>query len=40
MLLTGTGLVPPDEVTLHDGDHVRIAIAGVGTLSHDIYKRG
>jgi 2-dehydro-3-deoxy-D-arabinonate dehydratase len=40
VLLTGTGLVPPDEVTLHDGDHVRIAIAGVGTLAHDIYRRG
>ena len=23
--------------TLHDGDHVRIAIAGIGTLEHDIY---
>ena len=40
VLLTGTGLVPPDAVTLHDGDHVRIAIAGVGTLEHDIYRRG
>jgi 2-dehydro-3-deoxy-D-arabinonate dehydratase len=40
VLLTGTGLVPPDEVTLHHGDHVRIVIAGVGTLAHDIYQRG
>jgi 2-dehydro-3-deoxy-D-arabinonate dehydratase len=40
VLLTGTGLVPPDEITLHDGDRVHIAIAGIGTLEHDIYKRG
>ena len=39
VLLTGTGVVPPDEVTLHDGDRVRIAVAGVGVLEHDIYRR-
>jgi 2-dehydro-3-deoxy-D-arabinonate dehydratase len=38
VLLTGTGVVPPDEVTLHDGDRVRIAVEGVGVLEHDIYQ--
>jgi 2-dehydro-3-deoxy-D-arabinonate dehydratase len=40
VLLTGTGIVPPDEVTLHDGDRVRIAIEGVGVLEHSIYRKG
>jgi 2-dehydro-3-deoxy-D-arabinonate dehydratase len=39
VLLTGTGLVPPDEVTLEDGDTVEIAIEGVGTLRHAV-RRG
>jgi 2-dehydro-3-deoxy-D-arabinonate dehydratase len=39
VLLTGTGVVPPDEVTLRDGDRVRIAVEGVGVLEHDIYQR-
>jgi 2-dehydro-3-deoxy-D-arabinonate dehydratase len=39
VLLTGTGVVPPDEVTLRDGDEVRIAIDGVGVLRHDIYQQ-
>lgn len=38
VLLTGTGLVPPDEFTLEDGDVVEIAIEGVGTLRHSIYR--
>jgi 2-dehydro-3-deoxy-D-arabinonate dehydratase len=40
VLLTGTGLVPPDELTLEDGDVVEIAIAGVGTLRHPVYRSG
>jgi len=40
VLLTGTGVVPPDEFTLHDGDRVRIAIDGVDVLEHDIYRKG
>jgi 2-dehydro-3-deoxy-D-arabinonate dehydratase len=40
VLLTGTGVVPPDEFTLQDGDHVRIAVEGVGVLEHDIYRKG
>lgn len=39
VLLTGTGVVPPDEVTLQDGDRVRITVAGIGVLEHDIYRR-
>jgi 2-dehydro-3-deoxy-D-arabinonate dehydratase len=38
VLLTGTGLVPPDDVTLEDGDLVEIAIEEVGTLRHPIYR--
>lgn len=37
VLLTGTGVVPPDEVTLRAGDEVRIAIEGIGVLEHAIY---
>ena len=36
MLLTGTGIVPPDEFTLHHGDDVAIAIAGIGTLKNPV----
>jgi 2-dehydro-3-deoxy-D-arabinonate dehydratase len=39
VLLTGTGIVPPDEVTLAPGDTVRIAIDGVGVLEHAIYRK-
>ena len=31
-MLTGTGIVPPDEFTLRDGDEVSIEIEGIGTL--------
>jgi 2-dehydro-3-deoxy-D-arabinonate dehydratase len=34
VLATGTGLVPPDDITLSDGDVVRIAIAGLGELAN------
>jgi len=40
VLLTGTGIVPPDEVTLEPGDEVRIEIDGVGVLEHTIYRGG
>jgi 2-dehydro-3-deoxy-D-arabinonate dehydratase len=32
LLMTGTGIVPPDEFTLHLGDEVRISISGIGML--------
>ncbi len=33
-LLTGTGIVPPDDFTLSTGDVIRIAIDGIGTLEN------
>jgi 2-dehydro-3-deoxy-D-arabinonate dehydratase len=36
ILLTGTGIVPPDSFTLASGDEVRITIGGVGTLSNRV----
>ena len=35
-LLTGTGIIPPGEFTLHSGDLVRISIAGLGTLENPV----
>ena len=32
MLLTGTGVVPPDEFTLAAGDEIAITIEPIGTL--------
>ena len=31
-LMTGTGIVPPDDFTLKGGDEIRITIGGIGTL--------
>lgn len=36
ILLTGTGIVPPDEFTLLPGDSVDISISGIGTLSNPV----
>ncbi|MBN9118641.1 MAG: fumarylacetoacetate hydrolase family protein [Planctomycetes bacterium] len=36
LLLTGTGIVPPDEFTLAHGDDVSISIAGIGTLRNPV----
>jgi 2-dehydro-3-deoxy-D-arabinonate dehydratase len=33
-LLTGTGIVPPDEFTLHAGDEIRICIHPIGNLTN------
>jgi 2-dehydro-3-deoxy-D-arabinonate dehydratase len=35
-LLTGTGIIPPGEFTLHSGDLVRISIGGLGTLENPV----
>jgi 2-dehydro-3-deoxy-D-arabinonate dehydratase len=35
-LLTGTGIVPPDDFTLRAGDLVHIWIEGIGTLSNPV----
>jgi 2-dehydro-3-deoxy-D-arabinonate dehydratase len=36
VLLTGTGVVPPDEFALADGDLVRITIDPIGTLENPV----
>ena len=36
LLLTGTGLVPPDRFTLAAGDVIRIGIDGIGTLVNTV----
>lgn len=36
LLLTGTGIVPPDNFTLQRGDDVGIAITGIGTLRNSV----
>ncbi len=38
VLLTGTGLVPPDDFTLEAEDIVEITIEGVGRLRHSVYR--
>ena len=35
-LLTGTGIVPPDEFTLQQQDEIRITITGIGTLVNTV----
>ena len=35
-LLTGTGIVPPDDFTLQEQDEIRITIAGIGTLINTV----
>jgi 2-dehydro-3-deoxy-D-arabinonate dehydratase len=36
VLLTGTGIVPPDAFTLQAGDEIAIGIAGIGTLVNHV----
>ncbi|MCI0702520.1 MAG: fumarylacetoacetate hydrolase family protein [Planctomycetia bacterium] len=36
LLLTGTGIVPPDDFSLQTGDDVSITIAGIGTLRNPV----
>jgi len=36
ILLTGTGIVPPDDFTLASGDDIRISIDGIGTLANRV----
>jgi len=38
VLLTGTGIVPPQDVTLQDGDEVAIAIDGIGVLTNPVLR--
>ena len=39
LLLTGTGLVPPDSFTLMAGDRIEITIDGIGTLANTVEQR-
>jgi 2-dehydro-3-deoxy-D-arabinonate dehydratase len=38
VLLTGTGIVPPDQFTLEPGDVVQISISGIGTLENTVVR--
>ena len=38
VLLTGTGVVPPQDVTLQDKDEVAIAIEGIGVLTNPVRR--
>jgi 2-dehydro-3-deoxy-D-arabinonate dehydratase len=40
VLLTGTGLVPGDEVTLREGDEVAVATTGLGELRNPVARVG
>lgn len=35
-LLTGTGIVPPDDFTCHAGDVISMTVTGIGTLSNPV----
>lgn len=35
-LMTGTGVVPPDDFTLKSGDVIRITVDGIGTLENHV----
>ena len=35
-LMTGTGIIPPDDFTLNAGDEIRISIDGIGTLINKV----
>ncbi len=36
ILLTGTGVIPPDTFTLQSGDEIAISITGIGTLRNTV----
>jgi 2-dehydro-3-deoxy-D-arabinonate dehydratase len=40
VLLTGTGLVPPDDFTLLPGHRVEISVPGIGTLANPVVTAG
>ncbi len=39
VLLTGTGIVPPDDFTLQPGDTIAISVSGIGTLTNTVGGR-
>ena len=40
ILLTGTGIIPPDEFSLASEDRVNIDITGIGRLSNYVEQAG
>lgn len=40
LLMTGTGIIPPSEFTLEDGDEVEISIEGIGALTNPVIRLG
>ena len=38
VLLTGTGVVPDEEFTLEEGDHVAIRVSGIGELGNPVQR--
>lgn len=38
-LMTGTGIVPPDEFTLHDGDEVEVRVGALRLINHTRFGR-
>ncbi len=40
ILLTGTGIVPPDDFALASGDLIVIDITGIGRLTNWVEQRG
>jgi 2-dehydro-3-deoxy-D-arabinonate dehydratase len=38
VLLTGTGIVPPDDFTLAAGDQISINISGIGRLENSVME--
>jgi 2-dehydro-3-deoxy-D-arabinonate dehydratase len=36
--MTGTGIVPPSELTLQNGDEVTIRIEGIGSLVNPVVR--
>jgi 2-dehydro-3-deoxy-D-arabinonate dehydratase len=38
ILLTGTGVVPPDDFSMQPGDMVHLSITGIGTLTNCVEK--
>jgi 2-dehydro-3-deoxy-D-arabinonate dehydratase len=40
VLLTGTGVVPPNDFTLEPGDEIAITIDGIGTLRNPVERAG
>src|SRR5207245_11775690 len=39
ILLTGTGIIPPDEFTLASGDLISIEVTGIGRLTNVVEQR-